>query len=130
MSRIMAIDPGEAHLGLAISDPLRVVARPLEVVSQSARDQDARKILQIAHEQDVSLLLVGVPYDQEGKAGSQARKSLRLAALLKELGSIPVETWDESYSTQIARRKVAGRSPIDAHAAAVFLQDYLDAKTR
>lgn len=128
LSRILAVDPGEAQLGLAISDPLRVVARPLDVIRHRSREQDAKRILQIAHEHEVSMLLVGVPYDQEGKVGPQARKSLRLVELLKDLDNIPVEIWDESHSTQIAQRRTAGRMTLDAHAAAVFLQDFLDAQ--
>lgn len=130
MSRVLAVDPGEARLGLAISDPLQVVARPLRVIKHRSRERDAQAVLEVAHEQEAGAILVGVPYDQDGRVGAQARKSLRLAERLREIGGIAVETWDESGSTQAARKKDREDPMLDARAAAVFLQDYLNAQNR
>jgi putative Holliday junction resolvase len=130
MSRVLAVDPGDVRLGLAISDPLQIVARPLQVIEHRSRDRDAQAILEVAQEHQASLILIGVPYDQDGRIGPQARKSLRLIERLQELGLVAVEPWDESGSTQIAYQKNGNDSMLDAHAAAIFLQDYLDAQNR
>ncbi len=129
MGSVLAVDPGDVRIGLALSDPLGVVARPLKVLRHVAREQDARAILQEAREQGAQLILVGVPLDEEGRAGPQARKALRLVEVLRRLGDLPVETWDESGSSQRAARLKRGAQPVDAVAAAVILQEYLDARS-
>ncbi|MGH2627028.1 MAG: RuvX/YqgF family protein, partial [Anaerolineales bacterium] len=76
-----------------------------------------------------TLLLVGLPLDEEGETGPQARKAMRLADALRMQTSISVEMWDESGSTQAAAGLRHGKAEIDARAAALILQDYLDART-
>lgn len=126
-TRILAVDPGDARIGLAISDPTRTIARPLDVLEHQSRHLDAERILAICTQQGVSLILVGVPYDQDGQVGPQARKSLRLVEELRRQGDLPVETWDEGGSTQAAA-SLGGKGPLDALAAASFLQEYLHVK--
>lgn len=128
MSRILAVDPGEARIGLAISDPTRTIARPLQVLRHRSRQEDAVRILSIAEEQGAKLILVGVPYDQEGAVGPQARKALRLLEAIQALSDIPAVPWDESGSTLEALRLRGADPELDARAAAVILQDYLDAQ--
>ena len=123
-SRILAVDPGDARIGLALSDPTRTIARPLKVIRHQSRRINAERILDIAIEHEASLILVGVPYDLEGLIGPQGRKSIRLVEELRHLGSLPVETWDESGSTQTAA--ASGQDDLDARAAAGFLQEYLN----
>jgi len=128
MARILAVDPGEVRLGLAISDPTGTIARPLLVLRHISRRKDALRILDLASKHDVAKILVGIALNMEGKVGSQARKGLRLADALRTEGDLPVLTWDESGSTQAAQRN-RGRDPmIDARAAAFILQEYLDAQ--
>ena len=127
--RVLAVDPGEIHIGLAISDPLSVVAKPLGVLEHVSREVDARELLRIASDQDAGLILIGVPYGEDGEVGHQARKSLRLVEQLEALSSIEIRTWDESGSTQRAMEVSGGSDQdINAIAAAYILQDYLDAK--
>jgi putative Holliday junction resolvase len=126
MTRILAVDPGDVRIGLAISDPTATIARPLEVILHTSRQKDAKNILSYAAEYEVGSILVGIPYNEESH---QARKALRLVEALEEISSIPILTWDESGSTQIARSHQRIDIPIDAHAAAVILQEYLDAKS-
>jgi putative Holliday junction resolvase len=128
MGRVLAVDPGDVRIGLAISDPLGVVARPLKVLRHVGREKDAQAILEEAGRQGAQLIVVGVALDEAGGAGPQARKALRLVEALRSLGSIPVETWDESGSSARAARLGRGRHPLDAMAAAVILQEYLDAR--
>lgn len=126
-TRILAVDPGDVRIGLAISDPSRTIARPLEVLEHRSRRLDAERILTICSQQGASLILVGVAYDLEGQVGPQARKSLRLVDELRRQGNLPIKTWDESGSTQTAA-SVDGKGPLDARAAANFLQEYLNVK--
>ncbi|HEY43967.1 MAG TPA: Holliday junction resolvase RuvX [Anaerolineae bacterium] len=128
MTRILAVDPGEVRIGLAISDPTGTIARPLSVLRHTARRKDALSILDTAVEHDVAKILVGIALDMEGEIGPQARRALRLVEALRIEGDLPVFTWDESGSTQSAQLG-KGRDPmLDARAAAVFLQEYLDAQ--
>ncbi len=126
MPRILAVDPGESRIGLAVSDPTGTIARPLRIVRHASRAADAEAILLSARESDADRIVVGVAYDMQG-AGPQARRALRLVAALRERTSIPIEPWDESGSTQAARPSRGPGDPDDARAAAVILQDYLDA---
>lgn len=126
LSRILAVDPGEVRLGIAISDPSGTIARPLETLYHQSRAADAEAILAIAHEHAAALILVGVAYDEGGQTGPQARKALRLAEAIQSIGTLPVETWDETGSTLVALRNKERDTNLDARAAAVILQDYLD----
>ena len=128
MSRILAVDPGDKRHGLAISDPTRLIARPLLVLEHTSRAADAREIVLAAEKHEAGIILVGVPYDSEGNPGPQARKALRLFETLCEITTIPILTWDESGSTQAALQIHKADQLLDARAAAVILQEYLDAQ--
>jgi putative Holliday junction resolvase len=128
--RILAVDPGDVRIGLALSDPSRIIAKPFDIIMHKSRKEDARNIITVASDQEASTILVGVPYDQEGEIGAQARKSLRLVAALEEISELEILTWDESGSSQAAAERSRKKDDqIDALAAAVILQDFLDAKS-
>ncbi len=129
MTRVLAIDPGEVRIGLALSDPTRVIASPLEVLIHRSRQDDALAIARVAKEQAVGLILVGLALDQEGREGPQARRAQRLAEAIRAATEVPVETWDESGTTLRATELGGPGGQLDARAAAVLLQDYLDAQT-
>ncbi|MCJ7823734.1 MAG: Holliday junction resolvase RuvX [Anaerolineales bacterium] len=129
MSRILAVDPGDKRIGLAISDPTRLIARPLMVLEHTSRDADVRQIILTAEKHKASTIVVGVAYDMEGNPGPQARKALRLVKTLGASTSSPVQTWDESGSTQAALQIRKSDHLLDARAAAVILQEYLNAQT-
>ncbi len=126
---VLAIDPGEVRLGIAISDPTGVIARPDRVIRHVSREKDAEAIVRIARENQVASILVGLAMDQEGQIGPQARRAVRLVEAIRGLTALPVETWDESGSTLTAPRHGTRDRLLDARAAAVFLQDYLNAQT-
>lgn len=128
MSRILAIDPGEVRIGLAISDPTGTISRPLKVIHHQSRLEDAKRIIEEAQEHSVEKIVVGLALDNEGNIGPQARKALRLVEVLQDLTTLPVETWDESGSSIAASQKGRKKQPIDARAAAIILQEYLNAK--
>ncbi len=135
-TRILAVDPGDRRLGLAISDPTGTLAAPLQVLPHKSRDADAAAIARIAKEQGAGRIVVGQALDSEGEPSYQGRKAARLAAALRACTDIPVELWDESGTTQAARagqlaigtprRKRSGH--LDDLAAVVLLQSYLEAR--
>ena len=136
--RILAVDPGEKRIGVAVSDPTQTIARPLVVIKHVSRSANAQAISRLAAEQEVVRVIVGHPLDSEGLPGPQARLSERLAEAVRSFTDIPVELWDESGSTQAAqtiRRAMGGSRKsraghLDEVAAAVILQSYLDAHSR
>lgn len=135
MTRWLAVDPGDQHIGLAVSDETGQVARPLTTLTHTARGQDAARIVALADEQAAGGLVVGLALDADGQRGPRARQAERLAEALRALTSLPVVLWDESLSSHEARRllRAAGkkrrarRAQEHAAAAAVILQSYLDA---
>jgi putative Holliday junction resolvase len=126
-SPVLSVDPGEVRIGLAISDPTRTIARPLEVLRHTSRAADALAILDRAARHGAGAIVIGVALNSEGEAGPQARRGLRLAEAIRQQTSLPVETWDESGSTQAARRGGRDDPMLDARAAAVVLQEFLNA---
>lgn len=128
MSRVLAVDPGEKRIGLALSDPTGVIASPLEVLTHRSRKLDAQAISERAREHAAGLIVVGLALDQEGRIGPQARLGQRLAEAIRSETDVPVETWDESGTTKQASELGGPNDLLDARAAAFLLQDYLEAK--
>lgn len=134
--RVLAIDPGDKRIGVAISDESGSIARPLTVIVHTSRMVDAASIAQVAFENGVSRIIVGQALDSENRVTPQGRKSNRLADAIRDQTNIPVLLWDEGNSTQTAksirldmgtkRKKRVGHQ--DDKAAAVILQDYLDSE--
>lgn len=133
--RVIAVDPGEKRIGIALSDPTGMIARPLLVLNHRSRSEDAESIVRLAQEQGAAQIVVGVPLDVDGSITHQGRRSENLAEEIRGKTSLPVILWDESGSTQAARASriamgVSRRKRIghhDAIAATVILQSYLDA---
>ena len=131
--KVLAVDPGEKRIGVAISDPTGTIARPLCVIKHVAREADAERIAEIAQAEGVAMIVVGMALDADGEVGHQARKSLRLADELRTKTEVTVELWDESGTTQAAQasRIALGvprkkrRGHLDDLAASVLLQDFL-----
>lgn len=132
--RIMAVDPGEKRLGIAISDPSGTIANPLGVINHISRPLDAARIAQMAGEQSAERIIVGQALDDDNQPTPQSRGAERLAQAIREQTDLPVELWDESGSTQAAQqaRQVMGaarrkrRGHLDDLAATCILQSYLD----
>lgn len=137
MTRILALDVGEKRIGVALSDPLGITARPLTVIHRSSKVEDFAAIQQLAAEHQVSLILCGHPLSLDGGEGPQGKRIRRYAEALAATLPVPVQLWDETYSTadaeQIMIQKDKRMSPqarrqwVDAVAAAVILQSFLDA---
>ncbi|MEN6410821.1 MAG: Holliday junction resolvase RuvX [Anaerolineaceae bacterium] len=134
--RILAVDPGEKNIGLAVSDPTGTIANPLQVIKHVARAQDAAAIVRIAESVGAEEIVVGIALDENGEIGFAARKSVRMAEALRAVTSLPVQLWDESNSTETAQaaRRAMGvkharrQGHMDELAATVILQSYLDSR--
>ena len=133
--RILAIDHGEKRIGLAISDLTGTIANPLTVVKHVSRAIDAAQVANIASEQDAELIVVGQSFDEDGQPNLAGRRAARFAEALQSQTDIPIQMWDESFSTKnaraariqmgVSRKQRAGH--LDQLAATVILQSYLDA---
>jgi len=133
--RILAVDPGEKRLGIAISDPSGTIANPLTVLKHVSRPLDAASIALLAVENQAGLIVIGQSLDEDGLPTPEGRRAGRLAEAVQGQTDLPVVLWDESGSTQEARsarlamgasrRKRGGH--LDDLAATYILQTYLDA---
>jgi putative holliday junction resolvase len=133
--RLLGVDPGDKRIGLAASDLTGTIASPLRVLEHSARMVDAAQIAALAQEIQAVGIVVGQALDDDGLPTPEGRKAARLAEAIRSQTNLPVECWDESFSTQtarqtriamgVSRRKRSGH--LDDLAAAVILQSYLDA---
>lgn len=135
---MLGIDSGERRVGLALSDELRVLARPLTVLHRQPKALapllDALR--EIVQREKVGELVVGLPLNADGTEGPQARRAHDFARTVERVVGVPVTLWDERLSTHeaeaIARaqgrnvRRLRARGELDAFAAASILQDYLD----
>lgn len=133
--RILSLDVGEARIGIAVCDPDERFAVPLEVVEREEEEADLCSILAIARREEAGSLVVGLPLSLDGSRGPQARRVEGFARRLAARTSLPVELWDERLSTAEAKRyqsgrRRGGRRPAvgDAVAAAIILQNFLDAR--
>ena len=134
--RILAVDPGEKRLGLAISDPTGTIANPLTVLKHISRPLDAAAIAQIAADNQAGQIVVGQALDADDRPTLQSRRAAHLAEAIRLQTGLPVVLWDETGSTQaaqaarlamgVSRRKRRGH--LDDLAATYILQTYLDAQ--
>jgi putative Holliday junction resolvase len=142
--RGLGVDLGERRIGLAATDPSGVLASPHATLQRAAdRADDHRAIVAAATEVDATCIVVGLPRSLDGTLGPAARSVLEEVAALTEVAraaGIEVDTYDERFSTMIAQRNLRAATPrrtkrrkaqresIDASAAAVILQSWLDAR--
>jgi putative Holliday junction resolvase len=139
--RTLAVDIGSRRIGLAMSDEGGHFATPLEVLKITSPEQATLQILQLCNQEDVMQLLVGLPLNMDGSIGAAARQAIAWGRSLSDRIGRPLLFVDERLSSfqaeqQLAQRKRAGehitrkqkKSRLDAHAAAGFLQAFLDGK--
>lgn len=141
--KLLALDVGDRRIGVAVSDATGLIANPLTVIRRASKAEDFGHIARLVRERGVEGLVVGHPLNADGSAGPQAQRVERYAAALAsalqaEGLNTPIVLWDEHRSTLRAQEVMiaAGRKRkdrqrrIDAVAAAVILQDYLDEQRR
>jgi putative Holliday junction resolvase len=138
--RVLGLDVGDRRVGVAISDPTGTVVRPLHTLARGSRTEDFVAIAALVAEHHVELVVVGQPLSLDGTEGPQARRIARYAQLLADQLAVPVVFWDERYTTAAAeeimlqnrsrgrRRRARADGGVDAIAAAVILQSYLDSQ--
>jgi putative Holliday junction resolvase len=129
--RIMALDYGERRVGVAISDPLRVIAQPLVTLRASPRKELIKRLKFIAKQYEVGLVLVGNPVSHQGKATNMSQKIKRFIAELEHALTIRVQEWDERFTSSYARKlmKEKGikkqKDKLDQVAACIMLDEFL-----
>jgi putative Holliday junction resolvase len=122
--KVVAIDYGRARTGLAVSDETGLLARPVGVVEKVRTRAGRDALLAQLAELQPERIVVGLPLTLRGERGEQARETLGFVSDLARLTDVPVETYDERFTTTLATRG-AGRHPTDAVAAAHLLEGYL-----
>ena len=140
MGRILAVDPGEKRIGIALSDPTGTIANPLTAIQHVSRVVNAAAIAALAAEHQAERIIIGQNLDEEGQPTLHGRSAARLAEALRLQTDLPVTLWDEAGSTAAARqahiemggsrssRQRRGHSHLDELAATYILQTYLEAQ--
>jgi putative Holliday junction resolvase len=136
--RVMGIDYGSTRIGLSLSDPLRIIAQPFRTLANTGRFWEQLKA--IVQEQRVQTFVVGMPLNLKGQKGKKAEEVEQFIERLKVETGCEVVVWDERFTSTIAQqtlrdmgttksqRRDKGR--VDAMAAAVILQSFLDSTKR
>jgi putative Holliday junction resolvase len=121
---VLALDYGRARTGVAVSDPTGTLARPLEIVERV--DANLERIVALVREHEAERVVVGLPLTLRGEHGEQARETDRFVDALRAALDVPVELFDERFTTTLAERSGGA----DAHAAAHLLTGYLEWSSR
>lgn len=132
--RYLALDHGAVRIGVALSDELKMIATPREFIPAEPFAEFVEKLKTLVREQEVELVLVGLPRNMDGSYGDAATKVRGFIVALKDVLLIPIRTWDERLTTVSAARQLRSggtkakdqRSKVDSASAAVLLQSYLD----
>ena len=131
--RIIALDIGDARIGVAVSDASRLIATPIDTIYRVGYGPDVRKVVEICQRYDTTQVLSGWPLNMDGTEGERAAKSRKLAKTVELWSGLPVRMWDERQTTCAAadlldesgtygsRRKEI----LDSVSATVILDDYL-----
>ncbi len=117
--KVLALDFGSARTGVAVSDPTGTVARPVSTVQKAATDAGFAKLLALIAEEAPELVVVGMPLTLRGDHGEQARETDEFITRLRTALEVPVETYDERFTSVLAGGD-------DARAAAHLLSSYLE----
>jgi putative Holliday junction resolvase len=128
--RILAIDPGDRRVGLAVSDELGITAQGLDTFDRSSGADLVNHLYNLVLEYDIEEIVVGHPISLSGRSSESSRKAERLAAELRKTFGIKTTLWDERLTSEEAKRVLkgerAGKAAVDKIAAVLILQSYLD----
>ena len=135
--RTLAIDHGTVRMGIALSDELGIIASPLEFIPAVPFADFLARLQQLLAEKEVGLILVGMPRNMNGTYGPAAEKVQALVAQLKPAVTVPIRTWDERLTsiqanrclTEGGVRREDRKGKVDAVAAAILLQSFLDSQS-
>jgi len=123
--RVIALDYGAARTGVAVSDATGTIVRPLGVVFRAATEDGLAELGAIVREHEAELVVVGMPLTLRGERGEQAVETNAFVEGLRAVVGVPVETYDERFTTTLAARH-GGDADEDARAAAHLLESYLE----
>jgi putative holliday junction resolvase len=124
--KVLALDFGAARTGVAVSDPTGTLARPLTVVEKAATGAGLAQLARLIGEESPDRVVVGLPLTLRGEEGAQAAETQRFVEALRGVVDVPVETFDERFTTALAAQGEGGVAAEDARAAAHLLSGYLE----
>ena len=134
MPRILSIDYGDRKIGLAVSDPLKIIAGPLDTLRVRSMEEAVNSIVPIILDQDAEMVIVGYPWNLKGEKSHQTIKVDKFIASLELKINCKIVTWDESFSSERAKKILIqkgiktghNKEKVDEMAARIILQEYLD----
>jgi putative Holliday junction resolvase len=121
----MALDYGAARTGVAVSDATGTLARPLTVVERAASDAGLRQLAELVSAESPERVVVGLPLTLKGERGAQVEETALFVEALRSVVDVPVESFDERFTTALAAAGPSAQAPEDARAAAHLLETYL-----
>jgi len=122
--KVLALDYGSARTGVAVSDPTGTVARPVGVVERAGTQAGLARLVELIREHEAERVIVGLPLTMAGAHGEQAAETDAFVTLLRNAIDVPIESFDERFTTDLAEQGGGGH-PTDARAAAHLLSSYL-----
>jgi len=137
LSRVLGIDYGERRIGLALSDPLGIIAKPLKVIDRKTTPNYKSIIIEIIEEKKVIEIIIGLPITMRGEYSNQTKAVQKFINEISGICSIPVTEIDERLSSVAAERSLQlqgvktghEKGRVDETAAAIILQEYLDSQS-
>ncbi|HEY8235688.1 MAG TPA: Holliday junction resolvase RuvX [Gaiellaceae bacterium] len=124
--KVLALDYGSARTGVAVSDPTGTLARPIGVIERAGTEAGLERLLELIASEGAERVVVGMPLTLRGEVGEQARETERFVDRLRQAVDVPVEGFDERFTTDLAEQDPGNRNlPPDARAAAHLLTSYL-----
>jgi putative holliday junction resolvase len=123
--KVLALDFGSARTGVAVSDATGTIARPVGVVQQAATKDGLAELAELVRAEGVQRVVVGLPLTMRGEHGEQAAETEQFVASLRAVLDVPVESFDERFTTDLAEQGPDTGAPTDARAAAHLLSSYL-----
>jgi putative holliday junction resolvase len=123
--RVLALDYGSARCGCALSDPTGTLATPIDPIERPATRRGFARLTELVRDRGVGRVVVGLPIGLSGSDTAQTREARAFAGRLAAALAVPVEMYDERFTTAIAARSGDARTSEDSRAAAVLLEDWL-----
>ena len=127
---MIALDFGSARTGVAVSDATGTLARPLCVVERAASEAGLRELAELVAAEGAERVVVGLPLTLRGAAGAQAQETASFVQALEARLDVPVESFDERFTTALAASGPSSKAPEDARAAAHLLESWLARTSR
>ena len=125
--RVLALDYGSARCGVAVSDPSGTLATPLDPVLKPGTRRGVQRLVQLVAELGAERVVVGLPISLSGGDSAQTRETRAFAERLRAVVDVPVELYDERFTSSLAQQ-AGGTASLDSRAAAVLLDEWLNVR--